>query len=335
MLREAASGPERFSALLRAHGLPALAGEALSVLQVNVGYFCNMACRHCHVDAGPLRSERMSPATAERILELMASSPTLRTLDLTGGAPELHEVFRPLVLGARKLGLRVLDRCNLTVLLEPGQETLADFLAGNRVQVVASLPCYTEANVDRQRGNGAFRKSIEALHLLNGLGYGRPGSGLDLDLVFNPGGPALPPDQTRLEEEYKIRLAKDFGIRFNRLLTLTNMPIKRFLEQLRHQEREAAYLELLAQAFNPGTLPGLMCRNHLSVNWQGAIYDCDFNQVLDLPSGGIASIGSIGSFEELARRQIRTGDHCLGCTAGCGSSCGGALVQDAARESVG
>ena len=319
---------DRFQAMLSLNGLPPLQRTVVEVLQVNVGFYCNMACRHCHVDASPLRTERMALPTAERILKLIARSQHLHTLDLTGGAPELHEVFRPLVLGARAMGLKVIDRCNLTVLLEAGQEGLAEFLAENRVQVVASLPCYSEGNVDKQRGNGTFQKSIQALHCLNNLGYGQPGTGLELDLVFNPLGPSLPPDQGILEADYKLRLERDFGIRFNRLFTITNMPIKRFLEQLQRQGKEQEYLDTLSRAFNPATLPGLMCRNQLSVSWDGRIYDCDFNQMLDMPTEGTPTIWTIEGFEAMDRSPIRTANHCLGCTAGCGSSCGGALAKD-------
>ena len=315
-----------FENLLDQHHLEPLTRHQVEVLQINVGRYCNQACTHCHVEAGPLRTEKMTLETAQRILELARESTTLHTLDLTGGAPELHEVFRPLVEGARALGLQVIDRCNLTVLFELGQEDLAEFLAKNQVQVVASLPCYSRSNVDQQRGNGVFDKSIRALQRLNELGYGLPGTGLELDLVFNPLGTSLPPAQASLEPAYKQHLAEDFGIRFNSLFTITNMPIKRFREQLQRQNQEAAYLAKLAGAFNPGTVPHLMCRNELSVSWDGRLYDCDFNQMLDLPAVGSGSIWSIDSLDALADSRIATGDHCLGCTAGCGSSCGGALL---------
>lgn len=315
-----------FADILARHGLPDLAGTEIEILQVNVGRFCNQACSHCHVEAGPNRAERMSLETADRILELAARSPSLKTLDLTGGAPELHEVFRPLVEGARHLGLRIIDRCNLTVLLEPGQEDLADYLAKHQVQVVASLPCYSRANVDKQRGNGVFDKSIRALQRLNGLGYGMPGSGLELDLVFNPMGASLPPPQEALETEYKQHLVEDFGIRFNRLFTITNMPIKRFREQLRREGVESLYMAKLEGAFNPKTVPHVMCRNLLSVGWDGRLYDCDFNQMLDLPAPGGGTVWDFRSLDAFAGRPIATGDHCLGCTAGCGSSCGGSLT---------
>ncbi|MBL0312126.1 MAG: arsenosugar biosynthesis radical SAM protein ArsS [Holophagaceae bacterium] len=315
-----------FDDLLAQRGLPPLSRRAVEILQINVGRYCNQACAHCHVEAGPLRTERMTLDTAQRILELAADSSALHTLDLTGGAPELHEVFRPLVEGARRLGMQVIDRCNLTVLFEPGQEHLAQYLADNQVQVVASLPCYSRVNVDKQRGNGVFDLSIRALQRLNELGYGIPGSGLDLDLVFNPQGVSLPPPQAALELEYKQHLAEDFGIRFNRLFAITNMPIKRFREQLRRENRESQYMGKLAAAFNPETVPNVMCRNLLSVSWDGRIYDCDFNQMLDLPEGGGATVWTIDSLDEFSGSKITTGDHCLGCTAGCGSSCGGSLA---------
>ncbi len=323
---EPLSAARDFDDLLAQRGLPPLSRQAVEILQINVGRYCNQACAHCHVEAGPLRTERMTLETAQRILELAADSATLHTLDLTGGAPELHDVFRPLVEGARRLGIQVIDRCNLTVLFEPGQEDLAEYLADQQVQVVASLPCYSRSNVDKQRGNGVFDLSIRALQRLNGLGYGIPGTGLDLDLVFNPQGVSLPPPQVALELEYKQHLAEDFGIRFNRLFTITNMPIKRFREQLRRENRESLYMDKLAVAFNPETVPNVMCRNLLSVSWDGRIYDCDFNQMLDLPEGGGTTVWTIASLDEFSGSRITTGDHCLGCTAGCGSSCGGSLT---------
>lgn len=315
-----------FEGRLEAAGLSGLRRDRLETAQINLGRYCNQACLHCHVEAGPLRTERMEPRTAERILELLAQSPAIRAVDLTGGAPELHEVFRPLVLGARSLGLEVIDRCNLTCLFVAGQEDLADFLRDHQVRVVASLPCYTQANVDRQRGTGVFDQSLRGLFMLNALGYGQEGSGLELDLVFNPLGPSLPPPQAALEAEYKRRLKDDFGIEFNRLLTVTNMPIKRFSEQLRRVGREETYWTLLEDAFNPEAVPHLMCRNLVSIGYDGRIYDCDFNQMLDLPAEGAPDVWSIRSFEDLAKARITTGRHCFGCTAGCGSSCGGSLL---------
>jgi radical SAM/Cys-rich protein len=315
-----------FAERLQTAGFGELRRERLDTLQINLGRYCNQACLHCHVEAGPHRTERMEARTAERIFELLLESPQIETVDLTGGAPELHEVFRPLVLGARSLGIQVIDRCNLTCLFVDGQEDLAPFLQTNRVHVVASLPCYTQVNVDRQRGTGVFDQSIQGLQLLNALGYGQVGSGLELDLVFNPLGPTLPPSQAALEADYRIRLEADFGITFNHLLTVTNMPIKRFSDQLRRLGQEETYASLLETSFNPNALPHLMCRNLLSIGYDGRIYDCDFNQMLDLPAEGARDIWSIHDFEELERSRITTGRHCFGCTAGCGSSCGGALL---------
>lgn len=315
-----------FEGKLEAAGFSGIQRDRLETVQVNLGRYCNQACHHCHVEAGPLRTERMEVRTADRILELLAQSPAVRTVDLTGGAPELHEVFRPLVRGARSLGLEVMDRCNLTCLFVDGQEDLAYFLRDHQVRVVASLPCYTQANVDRQRGTGVFDQSLRGLFLLNALGYGQEGSGLELDLVFNPLGPSLPPSQGALEAEYKVRLMRDFGIEFNRLLTVTNMPIKRFSEQLRRIGKEETYWTLLEESFNPTAVARLMCRNLLSIGYDGRIFDCDFNQMLDLPVEGAPDIWSIRGFGDLAKSRITTGRHCFGCTAGCGSSCGGSLL---------
>jgi radical SAM/Cys-rich protein len=326
----AADSTPEFSELLRARSLPPLRRERLRTLQLNVGRRCDLACHHCHVEAGPKRSERMELRTAERVLELVARHPAIETLDLTGGAPELHEVFRPLVRGARRLGRQVIDRCNLTVLFEPGQEDTAEFLASEGVQVVASLPCYTPANVDRQRGRDVFERSIAALKRLNQLGYAKPGGPLELHLVYNPLGPSLPGPQAALEADYKRELARNFGLRFDRLLTLTNMPIKRFAHALAREGREREYLSLLVQHFNPETLPALMCRSLVSVGYDGALYDCDFNQMQELPLAGRArSIFEIESLSELEALPIATARHCFGCTAGAGSSCGGSLTGDA------
>jgi radical SAM/Cys-rich protein len=316
-----------FAARLAAEGLPSLRRNRVTTLQVNVGLRCDLACHHCHVEAGPKRTEAMSRRTAERILALLAASPSVELLDLTGGAPELNESFRLLVEGARGLGRRVLDRCNLTVLFEPGQEDTPEFLAAHEVEVVASLPCYGAENVDAQRGRGVFERSIEALRRLNALGYGDEGSPLALDLVYNPLGPTLPPPQKELEARYREELLARFGIRFRRLLTLTNMPIRRFAHGLERDGRLEAYQALLVAHFNPETLPVLMCRDLVSVDWQGRLYDCDFNQMLALPLGGGAStIWGLDSLGALDGAPIETGRHCFGCTAGAGSSCGGALV---------
>jgi radical SAM/Cys-rich protein len=296
-------------------------------LQVNVGKRCDLACHHCHVEAGPRRRETMDARTAERVLELLAREPRLATLDLTGGAPELCAQFRPLVAGARRLGREVIDRCNLTVLLEPGQEDTAAFLAEQGVRIVASLPCYTSENVDAQRGRGVFARSLEALRRLNALGYGRPGSPLALDLVYNPLGPDLPPEQSALEARYRRELRERFGIEFHHLFTLTNVPVRRFAHALERDGRDAAYLSLLVAHFNPATVPGLMCRHLISVGWDGELYDCDFNQMLELPLGGRRrSLWDVESLLELEGEPVATASHCHACTAGAGSSCGGAIA---------
>ena len=270
--------------LLTPTDFPALKRSRLTTLQVNLGYRCNQSCLHCHVNAGPNRTEMMDDATLALIPQVLAAR-SIRTLDLTGGAPELHEGFRDLVRAARAQGVRVIDRCNLTILSEPGQEGLAEFLAGQQVEVVASLPCYSAANVDRQRGDGVFDQSIAALRQLNVLGYGQPGSGLVLNLVYNPQGPSLPPDQQALQADYKRELFEHFGIVFNELLALTNMPIQRFGSTLVSKGSFDAYMDLLKGSFQPQNLAGVMCRSLVSVDWQGWLYDCDFNQQLDLPLG--------------------------------------------------
>lgn len=267
----------------------------------------------------------MTRRTADRVLELLENAPEIETVDITGGAPELNPNFRMMVETSRRLGKQVIDRCNLTILLEPGFEGLGEFLRMQKVHVIASLPCYTAENVDKQRGRGVFERSIRALQLLNGLGYGKPASELRMDLVFNPGGPFLPPNQEALELDYKDRLAKDFGIHFHRLLTITNMPIGRFSEQLVRIGDEKRYGRLLMDHFNPETVEYLMCRRLVSVSWDGRLFDCDFNQMLELPITGRLSIWDIESFRRRANQPIQVGDHCYGCTAGPGSSCGGQL----------
>jgi radical SAM/Cys-rich protein len=314
-----------FASTLQLHGFDGLQRSSVKTVQVNVGKVCNQACHHCHVDAGPKRTESMTRETAERVLELLQSTPEVETVDITGGAPELNPNFSALVRGSRRLRKQVIDRCNLTILLEPGLEDLAEFLRAQEVDVIASLPCYTAENVDRQRGRGVFERSIRALQLLNRLGYGQPGSGLHLDLVFNPGGASLPPPQETLESAYKERLREDFGIVFGRLLTITNMPIHRFSEQLVRIGKREEYSQLLADNFNPSTLQHVMCRSLVSISWDGRLYDCDFNQMLELPSAGRLSIWDIDSFHTAAGGAIHLGDHCFGCTAGPGSSCGGSL----------
>ncbi len=368
---------------LRATDFPPLRRRALTTLQVNLGYRCNQSCLHCHVNAGPGRTERMADANIDLIPRVL-SARGLPTLDLTGGAPELHPRFRELVREARRLGGRVLDRCNLTILSEPGQEDLADFLAHQGVQIVASLPCYLEDNVDRQRGQGAHARSIAGLRRINALGYGQPGSGLDLDLVYNPGDASLPPGQVDLEAAYRRELGARYGIVFSRLLILTNMPIQRFGSTLLSRGQFDDYLRLLKDNFRPANLDQVMCRDLISVDWQGWLYDCDFNQQLGLglagasgnrSGGGGAGISGSGGNEagkdgngengtggasnseafgnragenggggnrangdsrrphlrdllvaDFTTTPIVVADHCYGCTAGQGSSCGGALT---------
>jgi radical SAM/Cys-rich protein len=316
---------ERFDAHLRAVGAPPLRRARVTTLQVNIGLRCNLACHHCHVESGPKRTERLDAKGLARIVELLDRNPGLATLDLTGGAPELHDGFRDLVRAARERGRRVLDRCNLTVLEEPGQEDTAEFLAAQQVDVVASLPCYGPENVDRQRGRGVFDGSIRSLQRLNALGYGRDPA-LRLDLVYNPVGAFLPPAQAALEAEYRERLGADFGIVFDRLLTITNMPIQRFAHQLVRDGEYEAYLTLLVSHFDAANLAGVMCRSLISVAWDGTLYDCDFNQALGLrPPGPRRTIYDVDDLDRLEGDAIATGAHCFGCTAGAGSSCGGAL----------
>jgi len=306
---------------------PAIRRKRLDTLQVNLGYKCNQTCVHCHVNAGPTRTEMMDRETVSEVISFLKAS-GVETLDITGGAPELNPHFRTLVLAARNLGVHVMDRCNLTVLLEPGHEGLAEFLPANGVEVVASLPCYLEENVDRQRGKGVFDASIEALRRLNALGYGRTGSGLVLNLVYNPQGPSLPPAQDALEDDYHRHLAERLGVVFNRLYVLTNMPIQRFGSMLISKGQFESYMELLKSAYQPENLESVMCRNLVSVDWRGYVYDCDFNQMLGLP---LAWRGRprvhlrelVGA--DLTGNPITVKDHCYGCTAGQGSSCGGAL----------
>jgi len=311
-----------FEQKLAAQGLT-LRRTRLETLQINVGRRCNQACRHCHVDAGPWRTETIDATTARRLGEwIHAHRP--QAVDLTGGAPELSEWFRFLVETSRASGARVIDRSNLTILEEPGYADLPHYLAQHKVEVVASLPCYTAANVSRQRGTGVFEKSIAALRRLNALGYG---TRLPLHLVYNPLGPKLPGPQPELEADYKAALHRDFGVVFNRLYTLTNQPIARFAEDLRRQGRWDEYLTLLADSFNPRTVPGLMCRTTLSVGWRGEVYDCDFNQMLgmQLRNGRPLYLWDLTP-QSLEALTVRTGEHCLACTAGCGSSCTGALA---------
>jgi radical SAM/Cys-rich protein len=329
ILHNAPGSAPDFEGVLKENGCGILVREEATTLQINVGKLCNQACHHCHVEAGPKRTEIMPNEVAQRILEILAASPSMTTVDVTGGAPELNPNFRRIVSEARGLGRNVIDRCNLTVLFEPGQEHLPEFLAQHEVEIIASLPCYTEANVDQQRGRGVFEKSIQALQVLNHLGYGIPGSELKLNLVYNPLGASLPPPQNKLEADYKEHLNQSFGIQFHKLFTLTNMPIKRFAAYLAQSGKYKSYMGLLVNHFNPATVPQLMCRSLVSVGWDGKLYDCDFNQMLDLqmctPDGKPMTIWDLDSFSGLAGRHIATGSHCFGCTAGAGSSCGGAL----------
>ena len=316
----------RFADALASSGHWPLRATGIEVLQVNVGKLCNQTCRHCHVDAGPDRTEVMTRETMGHCLSALDGA-GIPTLDVTGGAPELNPDFRWLVGQARAAGRHVIDRCNLTILLAPRFEDLPEFLAEHRVEVVASLPCYLEENTDRQRGDGVFRKSVEALRRLNAVGYGRPDTGLALTLVYNPVGPALPPPQAALEDAYRRELAARYGVVFTRLFTITNMPISRFLDDLVEQGRYDEYLAKLVGAYNPAAVPGVMCRTTLSVGWDGRLYDCDFNQMLGLGCGpGLPA--HIRDFEPaaLAARRVVTGQHCFGCTAGAGSGCQGATV---------
>lgn len=316
-----------FSRLMHRHGLAAIRRGRVTTVQANLGKLCNMACQHCHVEAGPTRTEVMRPETVDRLLDLLAGDREVEVLDLTGGAPELNPRFRHLVSRARRLDLRVIDRCNLTVLFEPGMDDVASFLADEGVEIVASLPCYDAVNVERQRGKGAYAKSVEALKRLNDLGYGEEGSALKLDLVYNPVDATLPPSAVELERRYKEELSRLFDIRFDRLLTITNMPIKRFAHHLERTGQTAAYQRLLEENFNPLATDRVMCRSMVSVGWDGLLYDCDFNQMLELAtSGGERSIWEVETFQDLTGAEIRVADHCLGCTAGAGSSCSGALV---------
>ena len=329
-----------FAARLAADG-QSLNRVSLQTLQINVGKMCNLACHHCHVEAGPGRTEIMAPEVCERILnwiDLHRDSLDLQTVDLTGGAPEMNPYFRQFVSALTSRGLHVLDRCNLTILLEDGYTDLPDFLAEHRVEIVASLPCYLEDNVDKQRGQGVYHESIEALLKLNKVGYGMPDTGLKLDLVYNPVGYGLPPEQAPLQADYKRELAKRYDIHFNQLFTITNMPLKRFEHALNRDGKMTSYMSKLTEAHRMGNVDSVMCRNLISVGWQGTVYDCDFNQMLLMPLDGAEGLIDEHAVEqqgrklwdwtpdELVGRSIQTGKHCFGCTAGGGSSCTGALT---------
>lgn len=308
-------------------GLFPLHATGITVFQINVGKLCNQTCVHCHVDAGPDRKEIMPREIAELCIRALAQT-DIPTVDITGGAPELNPNFRWLVEQARMLGRHVIDRCNLTVLLLPSQADLAEFLARHTVEIIASLPYFRSAQTDAQRGLGVFDKSIEALRRLNALGYGKEDSGLLLNLVYNPVGAFLPPKQEAIEKQFKRELERQFGVVFNRLYTITNMPISRFLEFLLATENYEGYMQRLVNAFNPAAAAGVMCRYTLSVGWDGTLYDCDFNQMLELPTGHGAP-RHIRDFDprRLHTRRIVTANHCYGCTAGAGSSCGGTITE--------
>lgn len=320
-------GAETFAGKLHAADVQELRSTCIDILQVNLGKLCNMTCDHCHVDAGPDRREIMDRATVDACLDVLRNNPRVGTLDLTGGAPEMNPHFREMVRQAKSLGRHVIDRCNLTILLAQGFDDLPEFLAANEVEIVASLPCYLEENTDAQRGDGAYSKSIEALLKLNQLGYGDSSSGRMLTLVYNPVGASLPPDQSGLEAEYRQQLDARFGIRFNRLFTITNMPVSRYLDFLVRTGEYETYMQKLIDAFNPRSIEGLMCRNTLSVGWDGRLYDCDFNQMLELETAADCP-DNIRDFDyqRLANRSIALGQHCFGCTAGSGSGCQGAIT---------
>jgi radical SAM/Cys-rich protein len=307
---------------------PPLHRGRLTTLQINLGYRCNQTCLHCHVNAGPSRTEMMSLATIEDVLALMRAQ-RVSTIDVTGGAPEMNEHFRYLVTEARAAGVTVIDRCNLTILFEPGQDDLAEFLAAQQVQIVASLPCYLEDNVNKQRGDGVYEKSIAALQRLNALGYGKPDTGLSLNLVFNPQGPSLPPNQVKLEADYEKHLREHYDIEFNQLFTIANMPISRFGSTLVSKGQFNSYMQLLMSAHRDENVESVMCRSLISIDYQGDVYDCDFNQMLGLPlqhdnkpKTNIRDLLKV----DLTGKPIVIADHCYGCTAGQGSSCSGALV---------
>ena len=315
--------------LLRNTSFPPVSRQAIEILQVNLGYLCNQSCLHCHVAAGPNRKELMERENIEYLVKIL-EQPSIHTLDLTGGAPEMNPLFKELVLEAKKSGVTIIDRCNLTVLEEPGFEDMAQFLADNEVQIVASLPCYLEENVDGQRGTGVYQKSINVLKILNRLGYSQEGSKLTITLVYNPTGPWLPPPQQDLQNDYKQFLSETFDIRFDQLFTITNMPIARFGSTLVSKGGFETYMNLLKDSFSVSNLAGLMCKNQLSVDWQGYVYDCDFNQMLNMninnPDTQVPLHISDLLDHDLSKIPVRIADHCYGCTAGQGSSCGGALA---------
>lgn len=320
--REDVLPPGSFSRQLAEHACPPVTAQSVEILQINVGKVCNQTCTHCHVDAGPDRREAMERGVAEAVVQLLQHS-EIQTLDITGGAPEMNPNFRWLVEQARLLGKHVIDRCNLTILMAKGFEDLAGFLAEHQVEVIASLPCYLEENCDAQRGQGVFQKSIQALQRLNSLGYGET---LPLRLVYNPVGAKLPPNEQQLERAYKEQLQERYGIVFTSLIAITNMPISRFLDDLLRTQQYENYMQTLLAAFNPATTDSLMCRNTLSVDWEGYLFDCDFNQMLDLRVGTAGQHIADLDWEAIRQRSIRVGNHCFGCTAGAGSSCQGSIA---------
>ena len=330
--RDDQSGIPSFQSTLADNGIISLKSGLPKSLQVNVGKLCNQTCRHCHVDAGPDRRELMTKENFLHCLRLLSES-TIETVDITGGAPEMNPLFEWFVTEVRRLGRHVIDRCNLTILTAPGFTHLPQFLAEYQVEVIASLPCYLEENCNAQRGDGVFQKSIEALKLLNGIGYGRKNSELKLSLVYNPIGPSLPPNQQKLEQSYRDQLRQRFGIEFNHLYTITNMPISRFLDDLLQTGRYNDYMTLLVNSFNRNSVEGLMCRSTISIDWQGNLFDCDFNQMLNLPLVNPLPrhISSV-EMTDIKNRPIAVGRHCYGCTAGAGSSCTGSLVVNDARS---
>lgn len=316
-----------FEETLAAHGLGALRAEKITTLQINVGKLCNQACKHCHVDAGPNRTEIMTRETVEQVLAVVHRF-HVPVVDITGGAPELNPHFDRLVAGAREAGAHVIVRHNLTVQFTPGKETLPDFFRAHAVEVIASLPYFLAQQTDAQRGHGVFDRSIAALQRLNAIGYGVEGSGLILNLVYNPAGAFLPPEQSSIERDFKREMAVRYGLEFNHLYTITNMPIHRFLNYLQRSGNYERYMEKLVHSFNPATVAGLMCRTLVSVGWDGKLYDCDFNQMLELPlTDGMPRTLADLDLDRLAGRCITTGAHCFGCTAGAGSSCGGAVAE--------
>ncbi len=326
ILHEPTTAHKPFEESLAESGLSPLRATGIETLQINVGKLCNQTCRHCHVDAGPDRVESMSRETAELCMEKLAAT-DIPTVDITGGAPELNSSFRWLVRESKRLGRHVMDRCNLTILLVSSQDDLAEFLAEHQVEIVASLPFYSAEQTDVQRGEKVFERSIRALRKLNDLGYGKDGAGLKLDLVFNPAGAFLPPAQRALEEDFKRELKRRHGITFNNLYTITNMPISRFLEFLLRTGNYDRYMRKLVRAYNPAAAAAVMCRSMISVAWDGTLSDCDFNQMIDLSTGpGLPHHIRDFDYELLKQRRIVTDQHCYGCTAGAGSSCGGTIA---------